>query len=75
MRHSMLEKKVQGITTELNGSNLIIRAGDFKIVANKPPGGRWHFDEDNCTVPFIVAHLDLRKQVHFALNPMRKTSL
>ena len=75
MKHVMLEKKVKGITTELSGTKVVIKADDFKLVANKMPGGCWHFDEDVCSVPTMAAHFSLRKQVHFALNPMRRTSV
>lgn len=69
MKAHTLEQQISGITTDIDDNTLRITAGDYKLVAKKE-FGKWYFIERLSTVPFLPCHFSLRKQLHYALNPV-----
>ena len=62
-------RTIPGLTATGNDHEIRVNAVDFRLVARYYGDGKWHFDEDQCSVPKAPYHLTLRKLIHDTLNP------
>ena len=62
-------RSIPGLTATGNDQEIRINAVDFHLVARHFGDGKWHFIDEQCSVPKASYHLTLRKIIHDTLNP------
>lgn len=61
-------RSIPGLTATGNDHEIRVNAVDFHLVARNYTG-KWHFIDEQCSVPKAPYHLTLRKIIHDTLNP------
>jgi hypothetical protein len=61
-------QNIPAINVTEGRNRYVVETADGYRLAVEKSGSHWRFNDDDSTQPTRLAHFDLRRQVHYALN-------